>query len=57
MHLFRASPHGYQLYTLPGIEFLLRDFYRVESGIFSGLISGALCALQEVLALVFSFGL
>ena len=56
MQPFHASPHDYQRYTLPGIEFLHRDFEKMESGVFSGPISGALWALQEALASVFSFG-
>ena len=56
MQPFHASPHDYQRYTLPGIEFLHRDFQKVESGVFSGPVSGALWAVQEALASVFSFG-
>lgn len=56
MQPFHASPHDYQRYTLPGIEYLHRDFDLVESGVFSGPVSGALWALQEALASVFSFG-
>ena len=56
MQPFHASPHDYQRYTLPGIEFLHRDFQKVESGVFSGPVSGALWAVQEALASVMSFG-
>lgn len=56
MQPFHASPHDYQRYTLPGIEFLHRDFQKVESGVFSGPVSGALWAVQEALASVLSFG-
>lgn len=56
MQPFHASPHDYQRYTLPGIEYLHRDFDIVESGVFSGPVSGALWAFQEALASVFSFG-
>ena len=56
MQPFHASPHDYQRYTLPGIEFLHRDFDKVESGVFSGPVSGALWAVQEALASVMSFG-
>ena len=56
MQPFHASPHDYQRYTLPGIEFLHRDFQKVESGVFSGPVSGALWAVQEALASVISFG-
>jgi SAM-dependent methyltransferase len=56
MQPFHASPHDYQRYTLPGIEYLHRDFDIVESGVFSGPVSGALWAVQEALASVFSFG-
>ncbi len=56
MQPFHASPHDYQRYTLPGIEYLHRDFDIVESGVFSGPVSGALWAVQEALASVLSFG-
>jgi SAM-dependent methyltransferase len=56
MQPFHASPHDYQRYTLPGIEFLHRDFQKIESGVFSGPISGALWVLQECLASILSLG-
>ncbi len=56
MQPFHASPHDYQRYTLPGIEFLHRDFLKVESGVFSGPVSGALWVLQECLVSILSFG-
>ena len=56
MQPFHASPHDYQRYTLPGIEYLHRDFEKVDSGVFSGPVSGALWAVQEAAASVFSFG-
>ena len=56
MQPFHASPYDYQRYTLPGIEFLHRDFEKIDCGVFSGPVSGALWALQEALASVFSFG-
>jgi SAM-dependent methyltransferase len=56
MQPFHASPHDYQRYTLPGIEFLHRDFEKMESGVFSGPVSGALWAVQEAAASVFSCG-
>ena len=56
MQPFHASPHDYQRYTLPGIEFLHRDFRLVESGVYSGPVSGALWPFQEALASVFSCG-
>ena len=56
MQPFHASPHDYQRYTLPGIELLHRDFQKMESGVFSGPVSGALWAVQEALASVMSFG-
>jgi SAM-dependent methyltransferase len=56
MQPFHASPHDYQRYTLPGIEYLHRDFDIVESGVFSGPVSGALWAVQEGLASVMSLG-
>jgi ubiquinone/menaquinone biosynthesis C-methylase UbiE len=56
MQPFHASPHDYQRYTLPGIEYLHRDFEKVESGVFSGPVSGSLWAVQEALASVLSFG-
>lgn len=56
MQPFHASPHDYQRYTLPGIEYLHRDFNKVESGVYSGPVSGALWAVQEAFASVLSLG-
>jgi len=56
MQPFHASPHDYQRYTLPGIEFLHRDFQKIQSGVFSGPVSGALWVLQECLAAILSLG-
>jgi SAM-dependent methyltransferase len=56
MQPFHASPHDYQRYTLPGIEFLHRDFDKVESGVYSGPVSGVLWVAQEFFASIFSFG-
>jgi SAM-dependent methyltransferase len=56
MQPFHASPHDYQRYTLPGIEFLHRDFQKIESGVFSGPVSGALWVLQECFASILSLG-
>lgn len=56
MQPFHASPHDYQRYTLPGIEYLHRDFQKVESGIFSGPVSGVLWVVQEAVASLLSFG-
>jgi SAM-dependent methyltransferase len=57
MQPFHASPYDYQRYTKPGIEFLHRNFSSVESGVFSGPISGALWVVQECLASVLSLGM
>jgi SAM-dependent methyltransferase len=56
MQPFHASPHDYQRYTLPGIEYLHRDFEKVDSGVYSGPVSGALWAIQEAIASVLSCG-
>lgn len=56
MQPFHASPHDYQRYTLPGIEFLHCDFQKIESGVYSGPVSGALWAIQEAIASVLSCG-
>lgn len=56
MQPFHASPHDYQRYTLPGIEYLHRDFRLVESGVYSGPVSGALWTVQECLASGLSCG-
>jgi len=56
MQPFHASPHDYQRYTLPGIEYLHRDFRIMESGVYSGPVSGTLWVLQECLASVLSLG-
>ena len=56
MQPFHASPHDYQRYTLPGIEFLHRDFQKLESGVYSGPVSGMLWVVQETIASIFSLG-
>jgi len=56
MQPFHASPHDYQRYTLPGIEHLHKNFEIVESGVYSGPISGFLWVFQETLASILSFG-
>jgi SAM-dependent methyltransferase len=56
MQPFHASPHDYQRYTLPGIELLHRNFQKVQSGVYSGPVSGALWAAQEATASVLSCG-
>jgi SAM-dependent methyltransferase len=56
MQPFHASPYDYQRYTLPGIEFLHRDFQKVESGVYSGPVSGALWSVQEAMASILSCG-
>ncbi len=56
MQPFHASPHDYQRYTLPGIEYLHREFSKIESGVFSGPVSGALWVVQELIASLLSFG-
>jgi SAM-dependent methyltransferase len=56
MQPFHASPHDFQRYTLPGIEYLHRDFHMVESGVYSGPLSGALWVVQECLASALSLG-
>jgi SAM-dependent methyltransferase len=56
MQPFHASPNDFQRYTLPGIEFLHNDFEKVDSGVYSGPISGALWIFQECISCLFSFG-
>jgi len=53
---FHASPEDYQRYSLPGIEYLHRDFQLVESGVCSGPVSGLMCVAQEFAASVLSLG-
>lgn len=57
MQPFHASPHDYQRYTLTGIEYLHKDFEVIESGVYSGPISGFLWVFQETMASTFSLGL
>ena len=57
MQPFHASPHDYQRYTLPGIEYLHRNFRLMESGVYSGPVSGALWVMQECLACGLSCGI
>lgn len=56
MQPFHASPHDYQRYTLPGIEYLHRQFKHIDSGTAGGPVSGFLWVAQEFLALLLSFG-
>jgi SAM-dependent methyltransferase len=56
MQPFHASPNDFQRYTLPGIEFLHNDFEKVDSGVYSGPVSGALWVIQECLSSILSFG-
>lgn len=56
MQPFHASPHDYQRYTLPGVRNLHRSFHEVETGIFSGPVSGILWVFQDFIAAVCSFG-
>ncbi|NBX83819.1 class I SAM-dependent methyltransferase [bacterium] len=53
---FHASPEDYQRYSLPGIEYLHRDFQLVESGVCSGPVSGLMCVAQEFAASILSLG-
>ena len=56
MQPFHASPNDFQRYTLPGIEILHYEFEKVDGGVYSGPISGALWVFQECLASILSFG-
>ena len=56
MQPFHASPHDYQRYTGPGIDYLHRDFKRLDSGPYNGPTSAFVWVTQEYLALVFSLG-
>jgi SAM-dependent methyltransferase len=56
MQPFHASPNDFQRYTLPGIEFLHIDFEKVDSGVYSGPVSGALWVMQEFIASTLSLG-
>ena len=53
---FHASPIDYHRYTLPGAEQLFEGFNIIESGVYSGPISGFLWVLQETIASTISFG-
>ncbi len=57
MQPFHAAPADYQRYTKPGLEYLHRQFERVESGTYGGPVSGFLWILQEFVALLLSFGI
>jgi len=56
MQPFHASPDDYQRYTLPGIEYLHKDFEIIESGVLCGPVSGFLWVLQDFISLSLSFG-
>ena len=53
---FHAAPNDYQRYSQPGLEYLHKDFLKIESGVWGGPVSGFLWVFQEFLALLFSFG-
>jgi SAM-dependent methyltransferase len=57
MQPFHASPNDFQRFTLPGIIELHKKFEIVESGVFSGPVSGFLWVFQEFIASVLSFGI
>jgi len=56
MQPFHASPHDYQRYTLPGIEYLHKDFEIIDSGVAAGPVSGFLWVFQETIASIMSLG-
>ena len=53
---FHAAPHDYQRYTLPGIEYLFRDFLKQDSGVCVGPSSALAWFLREYLALLAGTG-
>jgi SAM-dependent methyltransferase len=57
MQPFHASPFDYQRFTLTGIKELHGRFEIIESGVFSGPVSGFLWVFQEFIASVLSFGI
>jgi SAM-dependent methyltransferase len=57
MQPFHASPHDYQRYSKPGIEFLHKQFELIKSGTYGGPVSGFLWIFQEFIALLLSFGI
>lgn len=56
MEPYHASPNDYQRFTITGIKHLHLKFEEIEAGVYSGPVSGFLWVLQEILAIMFSFG-
>lgn len=56
MHPSHASPGDYQRYTISGVKLLYSQFKDINYGVEGGPISGFLWVLQEILAIIFSFG-
>jgi SAM-dependent methyltransferase len=53
---FHAAPFDYQRYTLPGIEYLFRNFQKVNSGVCVGPSSTLAWILREYLSLLVGRG-
>ncbi len=53
---FHASPHDYQRYTVPGLEYLMRDFTKLAGGPCAGPIVTLHWIGREWIGLLFSFG-
>jgi SAM-dependent methyltransferase len=57
MQPFHAYPDDYKRFTLPGIQYLHKYFELLESGVYSGPISGLLWVFQETIASILSLGI
>lgn len=52
---FHSSPNDYYRWTIPGLELLMRDFTRQETGVAIGPTAAMLTALREWLSILLSF--
>lgn len=53
---YHPSPGDYQRYTVPGLECLLSDFQKIESGVCVGATSALHWVFKEYVGILFSFG-
>lgn len=53
---YHASPNDYHRYTVTGLERLLTDFHKVESGPCLGPVSALHWVMRELVGIAFSFG-
>lgn len=55
LYEFHSAPFDYYRFSLPGIETLLKDFEKIESGISAGPTGALTSVLRNYFAIIFSF--